>query len=130
MFARRMSTRRRAPDAGLPTPTEDLLENRAHVRGNGRPFRVALGVGMVVALLAAAACGGDDDDSAGTGTGGSEQGGATTTTAGEADLAAYCDAAEALGTRPDPDIDLVNMTEDQQTDAAITWAKETLQPLV
>jgi hypothetical protein len=80
-----------------------------------------------VGILVAAGCGdGDDEDDAG-----SDETEETTdeSASGDADLTAYCDAALAIETVPEPEVDFETATPEEQAAALRTYASETLRPL-
>jgi hypothetical protein len=80
--------------------------------------------GLAVAGLLAAGCG--DDDTASSDTTSSNDAAAADTST---DPDAYCGAALAIETAGEPDIDFATATEEEITEAAKTFAAETLRPL-
>lgn len=92
------------------------------------PTRLARVATGALLLAGAGACTDDDDDNSGgiLGTGeGTEETTTTTGAAVDAELAAYCDAALAIETVPEP-----NLGEDSSSENAAAWVREELQPLV
>jgi hypothetical protein len=87
-------------------------------------LRLLLG-GLTVTALVAAGCGGDDDD-AGSDTTGSDDAAAA---GASSDTGAYCDAALAIETAGEPDIDFSTATEEEIAAATKDFAAETLRPL-
>lgn len=85
--------------------------------------RRALLAGLAVAGLLAAGCGDDDTDSSATDDTEEAMG------SGDTDGQAYCEAALALETAGEPDIDPATATEAEMAGAAQAFAAETLRPL-
>ncbi|MGH9187161.1 MAG: hypothetical protein ACRD0U_15310, partial [Acidimicrobiales bacterium] len=83
-----------------------------------RRVTVSLTTILVAAGLLLAACG-DDDSATATGGSGSNRG----------DLAAFCDAALAIATPPDPDVDFETASEGEIAEAARVWAAAVMRPL-
>lgn len=99
-----------------------------------RRRRLLAPVVLALAVASLAACG-DDEDSTDTAAGDAAEQPAddetTTTTAGdEVDVEAYCDAAVAIETAPEPDIDFDTATPEEMTAAVQAFATDTLRPLV
>jgi len=110
-------------------PTDDTTTTRPAappdpVRRPRRRRHVVL-AGLAVAGLLAAGCG-DDDDTASSDTTASDGAAAGTESTG---TDAYCDAALAIETAGEPDIDFSTATEEEMAEATKTFATETLRPL-
>lgn len=84
-----------------------------------------------VGILVAAGCGGDDGDEEADGAGSDETTEETSDEAasGDADLTAYCEAALAIETVEEPEVDFETATPEEQAAALRTYASETLRPL-
>lgn len=91
-----------------------------------RTMRPAL-AGVAVAALIAAGCGDDDDPDTGAGT--TAEGSAEASPAA-ADGDAYCEAALATETVPEPDIDFENATPDEFAAGFRDWASTVMRPAV
>jgi hypothetical protein len=94
--------------------------------------RWAPAVAVVLAgALVGAACGDDDDDAATTDdTALAADDAAADGASSDADADAYCAASLAIETAGEPDIDFETATDEEIAAAAMTFANETMQPLV
>ena len=76
---------------------------------------------MAAIVLLAAGCGDDDEEAATTTTGGGQAAGGN--------LREYCEAALAIETAPEPDIDFEALSPQQQAEASQDYAREKIRPL-
>jgi hypothetical protein len=81
--------------------------------------------GLAVVGLLAAGCGDDDDTASSDSTASDDAAAAGASTSPDP----YCDAALAIETAGEPDIDFATATEDEIAEAAKTFAAETMRPL-
>jgi hypothetical protein len=81
--------------------------------------------GLAVAGLLAAGCGDDDDTASSAATTSDDAAAAGASTGTDA----YCDAALAIETAAEPDIDFATATEEEIAEASKTFAVETMRPL-